>query len=65
MTIERIFTELHDWTTWPAPPERAKVPYSAADMRPAEPIPLPPEVLEQWVREARAVSDGLLGLKAG
>jgi hypothetical protein len=47
MSVARIFEQLHDPTTWPAPPPRALVPAGLADLRP--PLrPLEPAVLERW-----------------
>ena len=44
MSVESIFKQLHDQTTWPAPPERPLQPYSA-DLRPS---PMPVETLRRW-----------------
>jgi hypothetical protein len=41
MSVESIFQQLHNPTTWPAPPERSLQPYSA-DLRPS---PMPVETL--------------------
>ena len=51
MSVERIFAQLHDRSSWPAPPPRVFVP---ADVK-----PLPPGELERWVRTCREISDGL------
>ena len=44
MSVESIFQQLHNPTTWPAPPERPLQPYSA-DLRPS---PMPVETLRRW-----------------
>ena len=43
MSVESIFQQLHNPTTWPAPPERPLKPYSA-DLRPS---PMPVETLRR------------------
>jgi hypothetical protein len=58
MSVEIIFQQLHDPTSWPPPPERPLRPASAADLRPAELVPLPPEALERWLLAAREVEKG-------
>ena len=33
MSLDRIFTELHDWTTWPEPPMRPLLPGDPSRLR--------------------------------
>jgi hypothetical protein len=40
MSVKSIFQQLHNPTTWPAPPERPLRPYSA-DLRPGVLVPMP------------------------
>ena len=47
MSVESIFQQLHDPTTWPAPPERPLRPYSA-DLRPGVLVAMPVETLRRW-----------------
>ena len=48
MSVERIFQQLHDPTSWPAPPERPLRPYSA-DLRPGVLFAMPVETVRQWL----------------
>jgi len=52
MSIESIFQQLHDPTTWPAPPERPLRPYSA-DFRPGVLVPMPVETVRRWTAVAK------------
>ena len=58
MSVEKIFSELHDWTTWPEPPARPLLPGDPSRLRPAEVIPVPPESLVPWVPPADDVKQG-------
>ena len=52
MSVESIFQQLHDPTTWPAPPERPLRPYSA-DFRPGVLASMPVETLRRWTAVAK------------
>jgi hypothetical protein len=58
MSVERIFRELADPSTWPEPPPRPVRPATAADLRPAVLIPVSPEQLERWAPTAHEITDG-------
>jgi hypothetical protein len=58
MSVERIFKQLHDPTSWPAPPERPLVPASAADLQPGVLIPMPIEALQRWTPPAVEAETG-------
>jgi hypothetical protein len=55
MSVESIFKQLHDQTTWPAPPERPLRPYSA-DLRPGVLVPMPVETVRRWTPGGERVS---------
>jgi len=52
MSVKSIFQQLHDPTTWPAPPERPLRPYSA-DFRPGVLVSMPVETVRRWTAGAR------------
>jgi hypothetical protein len=52
MSVETIFQQLRDRGSWPQPPERPLVPASAADLKPAELVPVPVEALRPWTPPA-------------
>ena len=57
MSIESIFQQLHDPTTWPAPPERPLRPYSA-DFRPGVLASMPVETVRRWTPRHAHGGDG-------
>jgi hypothetical protein len=46
--LAAIFAQLHDPTSWPAPPPRPVRPATAEDLRPAELIPVSADQLQPW-----------------
>ena len=58
MSLDLIFGQLQDWTTWPAVPDRPLQPATPDDLRPAELIPVPIESLRPWEAAADGDSGG-------
>jgi len=59
MSVKSIFQQLHNPTTWPAPPERPLRPYSA-DFAAGVLVPKPVETLRRWTAVAKAESSSSL-----
>jgi hypothetical protein len=58
VSVESIFEQIRDRTSWPEPPERPLVPGDPARLRPAVLIPMPIEALQAWLPAAPEVAEG-------